>query len=83
MIKWVWGGVIFGLIILTYVIALYACGPYEGDTSDPYMNPHTRPATTGPYTRPPHATWVRPALRIEEDSPLWDCHTMGNRVCGA
>lgn len=20
--------------------------------------------------------------RIEEDSPAWDCHTMGNKVCG-
>lgn len=20
--------------------------------------------------------------RIEEDSPLWNCHTMGNHVCG-
>ncbi len=22
-------------------------------------------------------------VRIEEDQPGWDCHTMGNRVCGA
>ena len=20
--------------------------------------------------------------RIEEDSPLWNCHTMGNHICG-
>lgn len=23
-----------------------------------------------------------PAAAIPEDSPYWDCHTMGNRVCG-
>lgn len=22
-------------------------------------------------------------VTIEEDSPLWDCSTMGNRICGA
>lgn len=22
-------------------------------------------------------------ITIEEDDPAWDCHTMGNRVCGA
>lgn len=22
------------------------------------------------------------SVRIEEDSPLWDCRTMGNRLCG-
>lgn len=25
---------------------------------------------------------VVPVAPIEEDSPLWDCRTMGNRVCG-
>lgn len=23
-----------------------------------------------------------PTSRIEEDDPRWDCHTMGNRICG-
>jgi hypothetical protein len=23
-----------------------------------------------------------PMIHIEEDSPLWNCATMGNRVCG-
>lgn len=32
------------------------------------------------HTRPERAP--APVQRIEEDSPLWDCHTMGNRVCG-
>ena len=22
------------------------------------------------------------SVRCEEDQPCWDCHTMGNRVCG-
>lgn len=21
-------------------------------------------------------------IRVEEDSPLWNCHTMGNHICG-
>ena len=21
-------------------------------------------------------------IRVEEDSPLWNCRTMGNRICG-
>lgn len=24
-----------------------------------------------------------PEVRITEDDPRWDCHTMGNRICGA
>lgn len=23
-----------------------------------------------------------PLVRCEEDMPCWDCHTMGNRICG-
>jgi hypothetical protein len=36
---------------------------------------------------PSQSVWVKPdpvspAVRVEEDSPQWDCHTMGNHVCG-
>jgi hypothetical protein len=27
-------------------------------------------------------TCFKDGIRVEEDSPWWDCHTMGNRVCG-
>ena len=36
----------------------------------------------GPALPPVTASDVAPA-RIEEDQPGWDCHTMGNRSCGA
>jgi hypothetical protein len=25
---------------------------------------------------------IADSQRIEEDDPRWDCHTMGNRICG-
>lgn len=27
-------------------------------------------------------THVRVIHKIQEDDPGWDCHTMGNRICG-
>lgn len=27
-------------------------------------------------------TQLTTPVRIEEDEPGWDCHTMGNRICG-
>jgi hypothetical protein len=38
----------------------------------------------GPGLGVTHGTAVaEPAPVIEEDSPLFDCRTMGNRICGA
>ncbi|WP_256789864.1 hypothetical protein [Frankia sp. AvcI1] len=39
---------------------------------------HTAPALYAPAATTITAT----APVIDEDSPLWDCHTMGNRICG-
>lgn len=35
-------------------------------------------ALTGCHREAPTTT----PTRCEEDMPCWDCHTMGNRVCG-
>lgn len=37
---------------------------------------------TGPATPHPVSHPVTRSATITEDDPRWDCHTMGNRVCG-
>lgn len=38
----------------------------------------TAATAPGPELPTLHVEWVHP----QEDQPGWDCHTMGNRVCG-
>lgn len=40
-------------------------------------------ALTGCTPRPGTITWHNVSSgRCEEDMPCWDCHTMGNHICG-
>jgi hypothetical protein len=60
-----------------------------GDASTCPTTPSTTTVTLAPpvvITRPPVTTTVTwtptPAGQCQEDDPCWDCHTMGNHICG-
>lgn len=68
-IKWVSAGVFAGAMIL--VSALLP----DRESTDVFRIDQP----PGTYLPAPSLT---PSPVIEEDDPRWDCHTMGNRICG-
>lgn len=56
-----------GLLISWAIVAAVAFGAGARFAEPAPASPRVAPATTIP---------------LQEDDPGWDCHTMGNRVCG-
>lgn len=68
-----------GTILLTATIlgGCGACTQQYGRWTDDMRN---RPAQEE-RVKDPRVTLIPPKV-IQEDDPGWDCHTMGNRICG-
>lgn len=58
-------------LTLALLLTLTGCAQANTQATQP-MTQATEVAHTAPTTQP----------TCEEDEPCWDCHTMGNRVCG-
>lgn len=62
---------LWAVLVTVFILSALAVGIVRGPA-------HKAPAASAPVET---TTTTAPA-RIEEDSPGWDCATMGNRVCG-
>ena len=67
------------MLFVLSTLGLSACSTEAHNASTKGVE-HVVKASTQPTTQP--STEAKPAKECQEDEPCWDCHTMGNKVCG-